>query len=351
MAGRIAVYLITGFLGSGKTTFLNRFMEMLPEGRRVAVLMNEIGEIGVDGPLVMGKGGKDFDLVEISRGSIFCICVKTDFIKALYEIAWRIQPDLLIMESTGVADPTDLKRDLNLPLFKNRFHLQDQFCVLDAVNFEEAYPVFASIEKQIASSTLFIINKKDLSSPDRIDRVKNIVRRHHPAPRFVETSYGDVLPDDLLKCMKMLSAKEGKENSPPPSPQDLDNAVDQLMTFSTIGLMPPDRLVSAVYAWKGDDIGSFQDLMKKFPGKILRGKGFIKDNETTLLFNLVMGKTELKPITLPGNRTDLLNRIVFIGPAETLKRLEDLSNENPSFSKGITFDPMEGVKRSSALYS
>ena len=112
------VYLITGFLGSGKTTFLNRIIERFPKNRKLTILMNEFGEIGIDGTLVEGD---DIDMMEISRGSIFCVCVKTDFIKGLYELVTKVKPDVLIIESTGVANPSDLKRDLQLPIFGKRF--------------------------------------------------------------------------------------------------------------------------------------------------------------------------------------------------------------------------------------
>ena len=156
------VYLITGFLGSGKTTFLNRMIDAFPKDKKLSLLVNEFGEIGVDGTLVEGD---EVDMMEISKGSIFCVCAKTDFIKGLYELSSKVQPDVLLIESTGVANPADLKKDIKLPLFNDRFHFMEQFCLIDAVNFIDAYGVYASLEKQIASSTVFIINKTDLASP------------------------------------------------------------------------------------------------------------------------------------------------------------------------------------------
>ena len=147
------VLLITGFLGSGKTTFLNRIIDIFPKDKKLTILMNEFGEIGIDGTLVEGD---DIDMMEISRGSIFCVCVKTDFIKGLYELTTKTQPDLLIIESTGVANPSELKRDLKLPIFNDRFDFTDQFCIIDAAHFMEAFNTFASVEKQLASSTVFI---------------------------------------------------------------------------------------------------------------------------------------------------------------------------------------------------
>jgi len=158
------VYLITGFLGSGKTTLLNRIIDFFPKEKKLTILMNEFGEIGIDGTLVQGE---NIDMLEISKGSIFCVCVKTDFIKGLYELSTKVQPDVLLIESTGVANPSDLKKDLNLPIFSNRFHFVEQFCLVDAAHFLDAYEAYASLEKQIASSTVFVINKTDLAPPKR----------------------------------------------------------------------------------------------------------------------------------------------------------------------------------------
>ena len=134
------VYLITGFLGSGKTTLLNRIIKRFPKDKKLTLLVNEFGEVGVDGTLVEGD---DIDMMEISKGSIFCVCVKTDFIKGLYELNSTVKPDVLLIESTGVANPSDLKRDLKLPIFNDRFDFAEQFCVIDA----EHFMVFELIER------------------------------------------------------------------------------------------------------------------------------------------------------------------------------------------------------------
>ena len=83
MSAETGVYLITGFLGSGKTTLLNRIIDRFPKDQKLTLLVNEFGEIGVDGTLVEGE---DIDMMEISKGSIFCVCVKTDFIKGFYGV-------------------------------------------------------------------------------------------------------------------------------------------------------------------------------------------------------------------------------------------------------------------------
>ena len=76
MSATTAVYLITGFLGSGKTTLLNRVIQSFPKDRKLMILMNEFGDIGVDGQLI---DDDDLAMLEISKGSIFCVCVKDRF--------------------------------------------------------------------------------------------------------------------------------------------------------------------------------------------------------------------------------------------------------------------------------
>ena len=189
MSAQTRVYLITGFLGSGKTTLLNRIIDRFPKDQKLTLRVNEFGEIGVDGTLVEGE---DIDMMEISKGSIFCVCVKTDFIKGLYELNSKVKPDVLLIESTGVANPSDLKKDLKLPIFNDRFNFKEQFCVIDAVHFMDAYEVYASLEKQIASSTVFVINKIDLATSETIENTKKVIRQFHPDPLFFETTYADI---------------------------------------------------------------------------------------------------------------------------------------------------------------
>ncbi|MBI5445460.1 MAG: GTP-binding protein [Deltaproteobacteria bacterium] len=339
MAAATAVQLITGFLGSGKTTFLNRVIRSFPKDRKLMILMNEFGEVGVDGALVEGE---DLDILEISKGSIFCVCVKTDFIKGLNEIARKHQPDVLLMESTGVANPTDLKRDLSLPFFQGRFELTEQFCLLDAANFEEAYEVFASVEKQIASSTVFVLNKTDLATPEQVKRVKELVARHHPNPRFFETTYAEIPVGEFLPGARTPPETDTSAKAELLSAEELKEAIDRLLDDPERELTPPDRLLSAVYAWEGGGAEAFGALAARLPPGIVRGKGFLSEGQDTRLFSLVMGRWSLETATLPPNRADLLSRIVFIAPPEVMPLLERLGEEFPGFRLRALLDPAAG---------
>ena len=332
------VFLITGFLGSGKTTFLNRMIDAFPKAYKLMILMNEFGEIGIDGTLVEGD---DLEMLEISKGSIFCACVKTDFIKGLMEIAKTIRPDVLLIEATGVANPADLKRDLKLPLFKNHFQLTRQFCIIDAPNFEDAYDTFASVEKQIETSSLFIINKIDLAEKETIRKIKKIVSRHHPDPKFVETRYADI-PMDYFLPVGPVSPEVPSEPESFISGRELDQAIETLLKDPFGFTTPPDRLLSAVYTWGKAPLAEFQKAILHLPKDIVRAKGYLRYGGDTWLFNRVMDRNEYTRVEPSKKLSGLTNRLVFIGPPEAMQQMEVMSLETPFLNLLSRHDAMKG---------
>jgi G3E family GTPase len=334
------VYLITGFLGSGKTTFLNRIINAFPQDKKLTLLVNEFGEIGVDGTLVEGD---EIDMMEISKGSIFCVCVKTDFIKGLYELSSKVQPDVLLIESTGVANPSDLKRDLKLPIFNDRFDFTEQFCVIDAVHFIDAYGVYASLEKQIASSTVFIINKIDLASPETIENTKNVIRQFHPDPLFFETTYADIPLESFLDLTAPASpdsemSQPEKENTTRLSDEELEQFIDDLLDSPDLEVTPPDTLMSVAYHWKGDQLEQISAMAETLPSSIVRAKGFVEENDRMYLFNYVMGTWTVEETAVPKDRIQHKNIVVFIGPPESMDGIEQASRTGNWSGKGA-FQP------------
>ncbi len=341
MSNMTRVYLITGFLGSGKTTFLNRIIDRFPKDKRLMILMNEFGEIGIDGTLIESD---DLEIMEISKGSIFCVCVKTDFIKGLYEISQKMAPDVLIIESTGVANPSDLKRDLQLPLFKNRFQFTEQFCLIDARNFLDAYGAFASLEKQIASSTRFLINKIDLAPREMIEAVKSIIGQFHPNPEFHETSYADValdqfFPDDQLNQVAAASGNAEVEDSPPLTNEQLDAYIDEALEVITADMTPPDLLMSAAYQWTGSSLQEVEAVAARLPAGLLRAKGFLNSAGTNYLFSYVMGQWSIEPSAVQPDRIQHQNIVVFIGSPDVIAALEAVMPAE-QWQKVSTYQPM-----------
>ena len=340
MSGITRVYLITGFLGSGKTTFLNRILETFPKDKKLTLLVNEFGEIGVDGTLVEGD---EIDMMEISKGSIFCVCVKTDFIKGLYELNSKVQPDVLLIESTGVANPSDLKKDLKLSIFNDRFHFMEQFCVIDAVHFMDAYRVYASLEKQVASSSVFIINKTDLASPETIEETKKVIGQFHPAPLFFDTTYAEI---PLESFFDLTASAPPDSEAPQPqnvisnrlSDEELDQFIDNLLDSPDLEITPPDTLTSVAYHWGGDNLEQIRAMAEALPASIIRAKGFVEAKDQIYLFNYVMGTWTVAETAVPKNRIQHKNMVVFIGSPESMEGLELAARTGQWSSKGV-FQP------------
>ena len=336
MSDRTQVYLITGFLGAGKTTFLNRIIERFPKDRKMTLLVNEFGEIGVDGTLVEGD---DIDMMEISKGSIFCVCVKTDFIKGLYELSTSVEPDVLLIESTGVANPSDLKKDLKLPIFNNRFVFKEQFCVIDAAHFLDAYQVYASLEKQIASSTTFIINKVDLVGPEAIEEIKNVVGQFHPDPQFFETSYTDIPLDRFFDLNLAPDLNEvAQEASLPMTEEELDRFLEDMLDSPDLEITPPDTLVSTAYRWRGDNLEQVRQLARILPSAVVRAKGFVDAGKGMHIFNYVMGTWTVEPTDIPLDKIQHKNVVVFIGPPESMDGIAEAAQAGDWTGQGV-FQP------------
>ncbi len=342
------VYLITGFLGSGKTTLLNRIIDFFPKEKKLTILMNEFGEIGIDGTLVQGD---NIDMLEISKGSIFCVCVKTDFIKGLYELSTKVQPDVLLIESTGVANPSDLKRDLKLPIFSNRFHFVEQFCMVDAAHFLDAYEAYTSLEKQIASSTVFIINKIDQALPEKIEEIKGVIRNFHPEPSFYETTYGNIPLEkfffpELRAARADLAPSVEQGKAPILSDKDLDAFIDDLLNSPDLEITPPDRLMSVAYHWSGHDLKQVEAMTENLPHEVIRAKGFLEEKGTMYLFNYVMGDWRIEKSEIPEDRIQHKNVVVFIGPPESMEGIDRASKTGNWLNMG-TYQPFSQTQAES----
>ena len=98
------LYVLTGFLGAGKTTVLLKILEQL-KGHRVGIIQNEFGKLGIDGTILRND---DIHMVEINRGSIFCSCLKLNFVNALSEMAQQ-DFEYLFVESSGLGDPSNVE--------------------------------------------------------------------------------------------------------------------------------------------------------------------------------------------------------------------------------------------------
>jgi len=176
------LYLITGFLGAGKTTFLKNFARQFA-GRRLRLIINEFGRAGVDGTLLREL---DAALDEISNGSIFCAC-RLDQFEAALEQAAADAPDVVLVEASGLADPTNVRRVLaQFPAVS----YQGSVCVADAARLEKVFSTARACPRQLAVSSLVLLNKTDLATEAQCAEAKALILRANPAARIRRSSDG-----------------------------------------------------------------------------------------------------------------------------------------------------------------
>lgn len=266
---KCGVYLISGFLGSGKTTLLKRLLETVPAGERAAVLMNEFGKAGVDGDVVKKNG---LEIIEISSGSIFCACAKGDFLRGLYTIFRDYKPSILLIEASGVADTTDIKRDLGHGMLHDFYRFRGNICVADAQRFEDWADLFCAVPKQVEAASHVIINKIDLVSPEDLQTVEDHIRELNPGAKMSHAKYGDVSWDMFLLPVE-------RETAPSlPNSDEWEKFIEAALNDMEANLAPPDKLASQSVFWEGDPL-LFEELLEDLPEDIIRSKGYFKDTD------------------------------------------------------------------------
>jgi len=199
---RVPITLLTGFLGAGKTTMLNRLLSD-PDSGQIAVIVNEFGEIGIDGDLIVRR---DEEMMELSNG---CICCegKDDLVGALYSlykkklglVKPKISFDRIIIETTGLADPAPLAQlfftDMNLSL---TFQLDAIVTMVDLRNVLIQISNSIEAKKQIAISDKIILNKRDLVTQDDFNQIYLKIRSLNPLCPIEITSYANLKATQLL---------------------------------------------------------------------------------------------------------------------------------------------------------
>lgn len=192
---RKPVHIITGFLGSGKTTFLNHFVKQrLPE--RIFVIENECGATNVDGALVM----EDVEeIVELTAG---CLCCSlADGLLDVLEEAHkrRDQYDRMVIETTGIADPGSiLQVFLDNPAVERAFDLQQVICLVDAENLEGWLHDTEEALRQVAVADVLLVNKVDIVSNDKLQTVKSTIGDINPNASVLTGSHGLFPVDEVM---------------------------------------------------------------------------------------------------------------------------------------------------------
>lgn len=212
----IPVTVLSGFLGSGKTTLLLQMLAKADEaGIRPGIVMNELGRQDVDGLVLQEQG--DIPVAKLLDG---CVCCgkKEELLEALRMMADR-QPEAIVMELTGVANPEEIAETLSLPELRGRLALRRVITVLDAEHVLDYNSIFASdrqlvrtLRRQIEVADLLVLNKTDLIKPSKLDKVNRLARKYNPVAAIVATTHSRIDPE-LLSLTDDSDADAAQEDS------------------------------------------------------------------------------------------------------------------------------------------
>ncbi|HEY9691633.1 MAG TPA: GTP-binding protein [Oculatellaceae cyanobacterium] len=272
---RTPLTVITGALGSGKTTLLRHILNTV--NQKIAILMNEFGEISIDAKIIQGKNVEMADL----GGGCVCCSLLGEFEAAVDEIIDTVDPDYIIVETTGVAEPDALVFDIQESLTQVR--LDGVVTVVDADAMVRYPQVGHTTRMQIESADTILLNKVDLVSENELAAIEEKLHRFNEVASIIHTRRCEIDPDLLFGiCRERVQ----------PQPHHVHQPEFESFVYTTSATC---------------DRTGFETFANSLTKDIYRAKGFVKFSDGNYLFNYVAGRWDLELFEQEGTE------LVFIG--------------------------------------
>lgn len=177
-------------MGSGKTTFLNKIIGDYSEKYKLGIIQNEFAPANIDGA-ILKNSEKNFDLLEINNGSVFCVCLLGDFVRSLEKFIDQYHPDILIIEASGLSDTTSVAEVISAGALGEKLFLASNWCVVDAPNYSKTGLMKQRVNQQIRMADEIIINKIDLA-PHKTEELKGDLKTLNPYATIWETTFCNI---------------------------------------------------------------------------------------------------------------------------------------------------------------
>jgi G3E family GTPase len=282
MTAPVPVLLVTGFLGAGKTTVVNQMLAHA-QGLRIAAVVNDFGAINIDAELIVGAGD---GVVSLANGCI-CCTLEGDLLRTLAALLRRDpRPEYIVIETSGIADPADIVRNLMDPVIWREAPLETVLCVVDA-SCPTAMLEDALLRSQLRAADVVALSKADLVEPAALQHMRAAVGALKPAAVVVEAVRG-MVPMTLL-----FPADPNRVPPPRETGHRRGPVADRFETFSWTS----ERPIS----------------LARFQPRLARAKGFFETLEEPgrqTLFQLAAGRATLAAAPPPHGSPCV--RIVFI---------------------------------------
>jgi len=268
------VLLVAGFLGAGKTTLIRHLLTSPPKGLgKLALLVNEVGKIGLDGSLLSGL---NVDVVELTSGCI-CCSIKTDFFKAVEEIYHQFAPSHLIVEPTGVAQPGEILDVLSQAPVRDFCRVQGIVTIVDAGFFKAREMLGSFYDRQILSADVILLNKIDLVGGEVALGIEARLEEMNPRAKVFLTRNCSVAPARLFEGLSSAREKTGKAGF---RDENLEHQGFQSFTFEDHGIMDRTKLIR---------------FLESLPASLFRCKGWARFPDSSVIVNYSGGNYRLEP--------------------------------------------------------
>lgn len=294
--------ILTGFLGSGKTSFLKHLIEYHTANNRfVAVIQNEIGETGLDAKLLEDN----YAVLEIDEGCVCCSLIG-QLKKGIQQILSNHKPDVVVLETSGLANPLNLMAELDE--IHDLIRFDSITTVVDAQNYKSSMQSSNIVVSQITSADIILLNKVDLLSENNISIINKKLQLLNPHARVIQSVGGDVNPALLYDIDKDSLSNPAVFNKLNYKHASTTNHMNEGLGSKKITFDKP--LEKEVFFKKINEI----------PNSIYRIKGILKftDSPEPYFFQWVYGQCELTPANSNDNYENFL---IFIGETTSLNIL------------------------------
>jgi G3E family GTPase len=263
---RTPVTLVTGYLGAGKTTLLRNIISG-SKGRRLAIVMNEFGKIPIDGKVVEGRGIR---IAELSGGCV-CCSLSGEFMAAIEELITLAKPEWIIVETTGVAEPSALAHDIaeNMP----KVRLDAIVTIVDADAITKSPAIGHTGEEQIELADLLLLNKKDLVSEKELGAALGRVAGMNRRAMVLQCAHCEVPMEAVFGV--------GRETKIVPKHEEHQPDFDYF-----------DFVYRGAFGHE-----EFMAFLDSLPKEVYRSKGFVITEKGKFLMNHVAGRHTLEPFS------------------------------------------------------
>ncbi|MGD1701994.1 CobW family GTP-binding protein [Dapis sp. BLCC M229] len=295
------VTIITGFLGSGKTTLINQILHN-KQNLKVAILVNEFGDINIDSQLLVDI---DDNMLELSNGCI-CCTINEGLVDAVYQILERDEKiDYLIIETTGLADPLPIMLTFLGTDLKDLTYLDSVLTLVDCENFTPDHFDSEAALKQIAYGDIILLNKIDLVSQDRVDYLESYIKTINNAARILRSEYSKIpfyliLDVNLSKLQPYLI--EDKNYQYELQRKTKNHLINDGFTSISFRSERPFSMLKFQH-----------NFLEELPENIFRAKGILwfQESELKHIFQLSGKRYDLQVeqwLTTPANQLVLIGR-------------------------------------------